>query len=290
MKRSDFLKLLVLSPFTTAAMKINELQKITDQFTKTEKMPVLFIGHGHPMNALFDNQFTQTLQQIGKTIQKPNAIMVISAHWQTQGTFVSVNPAPHTIYDFGGFDEKLFQVKYEPKGHPQLAKEVVAQLPLVQEDENMGLDHGAWTILKFLFPNADIPVFQFSIDYSQSAARHFGMAQALKKMREKGVLIIGSGNIVHNLRRVDYYNIDAKTQDWAIEFDELVKSKLNTFDFTSLIEYKKLGMAAQLSVPTEDHYLPMIYTLGLAEKDDPIHYLYEGFQFANISMRCFKIG
>ena len=300
MKRSEFLKLVILSPFasqrlardnvTSSTMKINELETITHGFPSTERMPVLFIGHGHPMNALFDNQFTQTLQNIGKTIQRPNAIMVVSAHWQTKGTFVSVNPFPKTIYDFGGFDDRLYEVKYEPAGHPEFAREVIAQLPLVQEDHDRGLDHGAWTVLKFIYPHADIPVFQLSIDYAQSPAKHYEMAQALKKMREKGGLTIGSGNVVHNLGRVDYYNIDAKTQDWAIEFDELVKNKLNKQDFTSLIDYRKLGSSALISVPTEDHYLPMIYSLGLAHANEPLSYLYEGFQFANISMRCFKIG
>lgn len=306
MKRKDFLKFLMLSAAAGVLpkadmfaqllvqkndpMKIRELETITNGFARTEKMPVLFIGHGHPMNALFDNTFTQTLQQIGKTIPKPNAIMVVSAHWQTSGTYVSVNPAPQTIYDFGGFDEKLFQVKYEPAGHPALAREVIRELSLVQEDHEMGLDHGAWTVLKFIFPQADIPVFQLSIDYTQSPARHFELAKALKRMREKGVLIVGSGNIVHNLRRVDYHNINAKTQDWAVEFDEIVKHKLNERNFAALIDYKKLGSSALLSIPTEDHYIPMIYTLGLTSENENLSYLYEGFQFANISMRCFKIG
>jgi 4,5-DOPA dioxygenase extradiol len=290
MKRSAFLNLLLAAPLALKAMNVKEFETITKGFNPTEKMPVLFIGHGHPMNALFDNSFTQTLQKIGQTIQKPNAIMVISAHWQTKGTFVSVNPAPKTIYDFGGFDEKLFQVKYEPIGHPELAREVVSQLPLVQEDSNMGLDHGAWTVLKFIYPKAVIPVFELSIDFTQSPAKHFEMAQALKKMREKGVLIVGSGNIVHNLGRLDWRNINGKTEDWAIDFDALVKNKLNNRDFTSLVDYQKLSTAALISVPTEDHYLPMLYTLGLASPNEPITYLYEGFQYANISMRCFKIG
>ena len=303
MERKDFLKLLLLSVSSQAVagveklfiskkhpMNIRELQAIANDFKSTEKMPVLFIGHGHPMNALFDNSFTQALQGIRKGIQKPNAIMVVSAHWQTNGTFVSVNPAPQTIYDFGGFDEKLFQVKYEPKGHPALAREVIRELPLVQEDHEMGLDHGAWTVLKFIYPEADIPVFQLSIDYTQSPSTHYEIAKALRKLREKGVLIIGSGNIVHNLRRVDFYNIDAQTQDWAMEFDTVVKDKLDRRDFNTLVNYRQLGSSALLAVPTEDHYIPMIYALGLGYENERIHYLYEGFQFGNISMRCFRIG
>jgi len=213
MKRIDFLKVLALAPLASNALKIKEFEGITKTFSNTEKMPVLFIGHGHPMNALFDNNFTRALQKIGKTIQRPNAIMVVSAHWETRGTFVSVNPKPKAIYDFGGFDDALFRIKYEPDGSPTLAKEVIKQLPFVKEDHQMGLDHGAWTVLKFLYPKADVPVFQLSIDYTQSSQKHFEMAQALKKMREKGVLIIGSGNIVHNLGLLDWKNIDAKTND-----------------------------------------------------------------------------
>ncbi len=277
-------------PLMFSTVKVQALEAITSHFTKTEKMPVLFIGHGHPMNALFNNSFTQSLQRIGKYIQKQNAIIMISAHWETRGTYVSVNPAPKAIYDFGGFDRRLFDIKYEPKGHPALAKEVAELLPGVTEDVKMGLDHGAWTVLKFLYPNADIPVFQLSIDYTQSPAKHYEMAQALRKMREKGVLIIGSGNIVHNLGRLDWENINGKTESWALEFDDLVKKRLDNRDFTSLVNYKTLGAAALISVPTEDHYLPMLYTLGFAAPSEPITYLYEGFQYANISMRCFKIG
>ncbi len=290
MKRSDFLKLITLSPLALAAMQVKEFESISQSFPKSPRMPLLFIGHGHPMNAIFDNHFTQSLQKMTRDIPKPNAIMVISAHWETRGTYVSVNPQPKTIYDFGGFDNKLYQIKYEPQGHPALAREVLHELPFAKEDQTMGLDHGAWTILKFLYPQADIPVFQMSIDYTQPTAKHYEIAQALKKMRDKGVLIIGSGNIVHNLGKVDWHNINAKSSDWAIEFDSIVKNKLDLRDFKSLIDYKTLGTSAQLSIPSEDHYLPMLYTLGLAESKEPLHYLFEGFQFANISMRCFKIG
>lgn len=290
MDRSDFLKKAIAIPFMFSTSKVQALEAITSQFTNTEKMPVLFIGHGHPMNALFNNSFTQALQRIGKTVPKPNAIMMISAHWETKGSFVSVNPNPKAIYDFGGFDRRLFDIKYEPKGHPALAKEVMNMLPGINEHATMGLDHGAWTVLKFMYPNADIPVFQLSIDYTQSPAKHYEMAQALRKMREKGVLIIGSGNIVHNLGRLDWGNINAKTESWALEFDEQVKQRLDSGNFSSLVNYKAMGAAALMSVPSEDHYLPMLYTLGFAARNEPVTYLYEGFQYANISMRCFKIG
>lgn len=292
MERKYFLKTMATLPLISHDMTLNALKNITDGFFNTKKMPVLFIGHGHPMNALFDNNFTQKLLSIGKQIEKPNAIMVISAHWETRGTFVSVNNQPKTIYDFGGFDKRLFDIKYEPKGHPALAQEAIelAKDFYVKGDHSMGLDHGAWTILKYLFPKVDVPVFQLSIDYTQPAEYHFQLANKLKKLREKGVLIIGSGNIVHNLSILDWRNIDAKPQEWAVEFDELVKSRLNKQDFSSLIKYEQFGKLAQMAIPTNDHYLPMIYTLGLVEKRETVKYLFEGIQYGTISMRCYEIS
>lgn len=272
------------------ALKVQALETLTAQFGKSEQMPVLFIGHGHPMNALFDNSYTQALQKSAQNIPRPNAIMVISAHWETRGTFVSVNPAPKAIYDFGGFDRRLFDIKYEPIGAPELATETINLLKKASPDPKMGLDHGAWTILKFLYPNADIPVFQLSIDYTQPAEKHYEIATQLKKLRNKGVLIIGSGNIVHNLGRLDWEHINAPTEAWAEEFDQIVMQKLNSGDHKALINYKQLGSSALMSVPTEDHYLPMIYALGLTNSKEPLTYLHESFQYANISMRCFKIG
>lgn len=292
MKRSTFIKLLAASPFLTGAMNLKALEKIGEKFEKTPKVPLLFIGHGHPMNALFDNNFTRTLAKIGENIEKPNAIMVVSAHWETPGTFVSVNQFPKAIYDFGGFDQRLFQVKYEPKGHPELARELIktAQLFTIKEEPNMGLDHGAWTVLKHIWPKADIPVFQMSMDYNQGPEYHYALAQALKKLREKGVLIIGSGNIVHNLGNLDWHNIDAKPFDWALEFDQIVKTQLDKGDFQSLVNYRQFGKTALMAVPSTDHYLPLLYTLGLADKDEALTYLFEGMQYGSISMRCFKIG
>jgi len=273
-------------------MKLKELEKLTNNLSNTPKMPVLFIGHGHPMNALYDNTFTQKLQMIASNMMKPNAIMMVSAHWETKGTYVSVNAMPKTIYDFGRFDDRLFQIKYEPKGHPELANEVIdlANEFDIKANDHMGLDHGAWTVLKYIYPNADVPVFQLSIDYTQNANYHFKLANALKKMREKGVLIIGSGNIVHNLGNLDWRNIDAKPFDWAVEFDEIVKHKLVEGNFEDLIHYQKFGNLASMAIPTNDHYLPMIYTLGLKDKKERVETLYEGMQYGSISMRCFKIA
>jgi len=292
MERLHFLKTLASLPLIGASMKLEAFEKLSNNFSNTEKTALIFIGHGHPINALLDNDFTQHLNQIGTSIEKPNAIMLISAHWTTKGTFVSVNPQPKAIYDFGKIDDRLLQIKYEPKGHPQLARQAIESAPNyhIQEDHSMGLDHGAWTVLKHLYPKADVPVFELSIDDSQLSSYHFELANTLKKLREKGVLIIASGNIVHNLKVIDWNNINAKPLDWAIEFDEIIKSKLNSKDFKALVNYEQLGSIFQLAHPTNEHYLPMLYTLGLADKTEEVKYLFEGFQFGSASMRCFQIS
>lgn len=289
MKRRDFIK--NSSWVTTGAFTIGlqELHSITGSFGKSPLMPAIFIGHGTPMNAINDNAFTQSLTKLGKDLPKPNAIAVVSAHWLTDKTYVSVNPAPKTIYDFDGFPEALYKVKYEPKGHPELAKEVKDLAPKIpiHEDNGMGLDHGAWTVLKHIYPKADIPVFQISIDFYKPSQFHYELGQLLKKLREKGVLIIGSGNIVHNLGTI---KPKGEAYDWAIEFDGIVKNHLDKGDFKPLVEYKKFGKAAQMSIPTHDHYTPMLYVLGLANKNEKIIYFHEGLELGSISMRSFMIS
>lgn len=270
---------------------IQEFYKTSDALPLSAKMPVLFTGHGSPMNIIRDNAFTQSLAMLGKETELPAAILVISAHWLTPGkTVVSVNPHPETIYDFGGFPEALYKEKYKAPGAPELAKELIQQVHSVQvhEDHEMGLDHGAWSILKHMFPQANIPVFQMSIDYSKPPQYHYQLAQELKALRNKGVLILGSGNIVHNLRILDWQNEDAPVLDWAAGFDAFVKKSIDNGDHDALINYNKQGKEALLAVPTNDHYLPMLYTLGLLEKDEQIRYTYEGFQNGSISMRCFE--
>ncbi len=271
-------------------MKLYDFRKEASDFSASQKMPVLFIGHGNPMNAIFDNGFTQSLSELGKRLDRPNAVLVVSAHWLTKGkTSVATSPNPETIYDFYGFPPEMYQIKYPAPGSPALAKEVVQNVQSIQvhEDHEMGLDHGAWTILKHIFPKADIPVFQLSIDYNQPPQWHFNLAAELKKLREKGVLFIGSGNIVHNLRAVDFHN-ESNQFDWALEFDEFVKNKISSKDFQPLINYQEQGRAAQLSVPTNDHYLPMLYSLGLLDKNEEVQYTYEAVQNGSISMRCFE--
>lgn len=254
-------------------------------------MPVLFIGHGHPINAVLDNDFTRMLKKVGEGIEKPEAILVISAHWETVGTYISTNPAPRTIYDFGRFDDRLYQVSYDAPGAPGLASSIMAEVELakVKADEKMGFDHGAWTVLKFIRPEADVPVLEMSLDYGKDAAYHFELGKQLTYLRQKGVLIVCSGNIVHNLGRTDWRNIDAKPYDWNLEFDHFVKSALDDQAFDGLIQYHNLGEAARLSIPTNEHYLPMIYSLGMVGKNEHITQLYEGYQFGSMSMRCFKV-
>jgi 4,5-DOPA dioxygenase extradiol len=253
------------------------------------KQPVFFIGHGSPMNAIEDNPFTQSLATIGNSLpEKPKALMVVSAHWLTNGTYVSVTSKPETLYDFGGFPDELYKVKYPCPGSPEFAKEVIMLLPEVQEDSLWGLDHGAWSILKHIFPNADIPAFQMSIDYHKPMSYHFELGKKLMPLREKGLLIIGSGNIVHNLR-LWFSKSGDEPYDWAIEFDGWVKKKIIERDFQSLVNYESQGSAAQLAVPTVDHYVPLLYCLAPAENNDNIDIIYEGVE-SSLSMRSFRIG
>jgi 4,5-DOPA dioxygenase extradiol len=292
MDRKSFLKILASIPMMATGLRLNSFGNMVNGFPNSLKMPVIFIGHGHPINALLDNNFTQAITRLGERMEKPKAIMVVSAHWQTKGTFVSTNPQPKAIYDFKGLDERLFQIRYEPKGCPEIAKDVIesARNNRIQEAQTMGLDHGTWTVLKHLFPKADVPVFQLSLDSGLSTGSHFLLARELKRIRENGVLIIGSGNVVHNLRTVDWNNIDAKPMDWAVEFDELVKTRLNNRDFQALVNYQIFGDISRLAHPTHEHYLPMLYTLGLADEKESVKYLFEGFQFGSASMRSFQIG
>jgi 4,5-DOPA dioxygenase extradiol len=262
------------------------------------KMPVLFIGHGSPLNIILDNAFTQSLAVLGKNLPKPKAIMVISAHWLTKGTLTGCMEKPKTIYDFYGFPEELYETTYPCPGATDEAVFVsgAAKTAAVKCDHTRGLDHGAWAILKHMYPQADIPVFQLSLDYSfndwdpKPLQYHYDLAAGLSELRRRGVLIIGSGNIVHNLGMFDYTNINARSFEWAVEFDERVKSNLIQGNHRDLIRYPNMGRSADLAVPTLDHYLPMIYTIALQEKNEPLTFTYEGFQYGSISMRCFQIG
>ncbi|GAB2794245.1 4,5-DOPA dioxygenase extradiol [Rhabdobacter roseus] len=276
-------------------MKLNELTQLTQPFGTTERMPVLFVGHGNPMNALEDNPFTRSLRQAGEQLRAkypPQAILVVSAHWLTRGTFVNVAPRPETIHDFGGFPDALFAVQYPAPGAPELARETARLSTLIHETDDWGLDHGAWTILHHLFPGAEVPVYQLSIDYYQPMEYHLRLAQQLKVLRRKGVLIIGSGNIVHNLRQSmpRLMTGDHAAYDWATEFDAWTKQQLEKGDYESLTRYLELGTVGKLAVPTPDHYIPLLYSVGLADATDPLQQLYEEVAYGGISMRTFQLG
>ena len=275
-------------------MNLNNLQNISDGFPSTEKMPVLFLGHGSPMNAIEENQFVQGFRDIAKKIPKPNAILCVSAHWFTEGTFVTAMDLPKTIHDFYGFPKELFDVEYPAPGNPDLAHETVELLSPVEvgEDHSWGLDHGAWSVIRHMYPEADIPVIQMSIDYRKPPQYHFELAQKLSKLREKGILIIGSGNIVHNLRMIDWKNINTVGAgwDWAIEAREKTNNWLLDGNFQNLIDYQKMGTSLQYAVPSPDHYLPLICSLGLKEKSENLSLFNDELIGGSLSMTSVRIS
>lgn len=257
------------------ARPLSYLSKAIDKLEKTQRMPVLFLGHGSPMNAIEENQFVQGFRKIAKEIPQPNAILCVSAHWLTRGTYVTAMEMPRTIHDFGGFPKALYEEQYPAKGSPELAKEIqgIINSAEVELDQEWGLDHGAWTVLKHMYPEANIPVLQLSIDYGKPISYHFDLAKELNVLRDKGVLIVGSGNLIHNLRMVDFGRINdvGYGYDWAIEANEVFHNILAEKDYKALLDYTKLGRGVQLAIPTPDHYIPMIYSLALDDsKSDNI--------------------
>ncbi|OUL60449.1 4,5-DOPA dioxygenase extradiol [Flavobacterium sp. AJR] len=272
---------------------LNDLHTISQTFSNTDKMPVLFLGHGNPMNAIEESEFVAGFRNLAKTLPQPNAILCISAHWYTKGTKVTAMEMPKTIHDFGGFPQALFDVQYPAKGSPELAVETKRILTPVEIelDETWGLDHGAWSVIKHLYPEANVPVIQLSIDYTKSGQYHFELAQKLQSLRHKGVLIIGSGNIVHNLRLVDFHNYDRDNYgyDWAIEARQTINDYLLDGNFQPLINYEKMDKAIQLAIPTPDHYLPLLYTLGLKEKSEELSLFNDKLLAGSLSMTSVKI-
>lgn len=274
---------------TSISSWVNEMSR---QGYSAQIMPALFIGHGSPMNAIEDNDFTRSLHSIGKIIPKPKAILCISAHWLTEGTLVNISPKPRMIYDMYGFPDELYRVNYPAPGSPETAEETKSMVSTVdvKEDLQWGLDHGCWSVMRHVFPNADIPVFEMSIDYYKPMQYHYDLAKQLQKLRQKSVLIVGSGNITHNLRMVDMSDINLNPTDWALEFDTAVKKYIDNGNHQELIDYKNLGRASNLSVPEPSHYIPLIYTMALQNNNEAISYFYEGFHYGSLSMRCLKIG
>ncbi|MEO5570387.1 MAG: 4,5-DOPA dioxygenase extradiol [Bacteroidia bacterium] len=293
MNRKQFLKSIAILPLAGTAMKLNVLNKMTAPLSSTEKMPVLFLGHGSPMNAIEENEFVTGFRNIGKTISKPNAILCVSAHWETRGTFVTVMEKPQTIHDFGGFPQALFDVQYPAPGSPDLAKQTKSLIKKTEVglDDKWGLDHGAWSVIKHLYPKADIPVIQMSLDYYQTPQYHYELAKELKSLREKGVLIIGSGNMVHNLGMAawDKLNADEYGFDWALEARAKMKNFILNGDHQSLINYKSQGKPFELSIPSPEHYLPLLYTLALKEENEKITLFNDKAIAGSLTMTSVKI-
>lgn len=258
----------------------------------TNIMPAIFLGHGNPMNALARNAYTEAWAAIRGTIPRPKAVLCVSAHWYVSGSALTVSTAPRTIHDFGGFPAELYQVRYPAPGDPPLARQVqqlLAPVP-VALDEGWGLDHGAWSILVHLYPGADVPVVQLSIDQTRAAEFHYEIGQRLARLREEGVLILGSGNLVHNLRAYGWGKQDLAPYDWAINFEQRARELLLAREHAPLIHYGKLGRQAMLSIPTPDHYLPLLYVIGAGTAGDPIDFPVEGIDGGSVSMLGVRIG
>lgn len=251
---------------------LSDFNKFAGNLKKQEnRMPVLFIGHGSPMNGIEHNQFSESWAKLAKEIPTPKAILVVSAHWLSRGTKITAMEFPETIHDFGGFPKELFDVQYPAPGSPELAKETASIIKSAEVElvHDWGLDHGAWTVIKNMYPEAKIPVLQLSIDYTKGPQFHYDLAKELATLRSKGVLIMGSGNMVHNLRMLSFDKLDEEFGfDWAIEMNELFKKYIGKRNHQSLINYESIGTAAKLAIPTTEHYYPLLYSLGLQGKNE----------------------
>ncbi|WP_226998957.1 4,5-DOPA dioxygenase extradiol [Flavisolibacter tropicus] len=293
MERKAFLRTLVtgVASMTTLAAFNQFTSELKEQETL---MPVLFVGHGSPMNGIEDNEFSRTWKAMGKQIPTPAAVLVISAHWLSQGTRITAMDFPQTIHDFGGFPKELYEVQYKAPGNPALAKETSLLLTsaLVEMDHDWGLDHGAWTVVRHMYPEANIPVLQLSIDYTKGPQYHYDLAKELYSLRKKGVLIIGSGNMVHNLRMVawDKLNESEYGYDWALQINNKFKELIGNGHHDSLIRYESLGKEALLAIPTPEHYWPLLYTLGLKGGKDAISFFNDKAVGGSLTMTSVKIG
>ena len=289
MRRRRFLSLLAANLAAVVAARVSAANPADPVV-----MPTLFIGHGSPMNAVRDTPFTRGLRAWGASLPRPAAILSVSAHWLTPGTTaVSTATQPRTIYDFGGFPPELYRIEYPAPGAPETARRTaaLARDGRVRQDETQGLDHGTWTVLRHLFPRADVPVFQLSIDYSQPASYHYRLGQELRALRRQRVLILGSGNVVHNLRATVRNAPDGVTAatPWATAFDDFVRTALSDRDDRALLGYE-VRAGAGMAVPTPDHYFPLMYALGASETTETARTVFEGFQAGTISMRCIQFG
>lgn len=281
-------------PLTFTAMNFEALNKMAQSFNHTDLMPVMFLGHGSPMNAIEENEFVSGFRKMGKEIPRPNAILCISAHWETKGTFVTAMENPKTIHDFGGFPKALFDVEYPAPGSPALAKETKQLIQTVEIglDDKWGLDHGAWSVIKHLYPKADIPVVQLSLDYTKNAQYHYELGKDLAALRKKGVLIIGSGNMVHNLGLVawDKMKVDDYGFDWALEAKHKMKQFILNNNHDELIQYTKQGRAFELAIPTPEHYMPLMYILAMKGEKESVSIFNDKSVAGSLTMTSLKIG
>lgn len=270
-------------------MSVEPIRDLAEFPHSEMKMPVLFVGHGSPTNAMEDNEFSRAWAEVGRSLPKPRAILCISAHWETAGTLVTAMERPKTIHDFYGFPEPLYEMQYPAPGSPALARLArdTALKTQVEIDSEWGLDHGAWAVLCHAFPKADVPVVQLSLDRTKGPEFHYELGKDLKSLRHKGVLIVGSGNMVHNLRVIKWQDA---AYDWALEFDATLKKLILAGDHDSIIQYAKLGEAARLSVPTNEHYLPLLYVLALQDRKDELAFFADRVTLGSISMRSLRIG
>ena len=290
MKLSNFVSLQLSN-----VKKMTSLYNFGKSLPETDyTFPVFFIGHGSPMNGIEHNEFSNQWAQLGKTLPKPKAVLVVSAHWLTNGSYITAMENPKTIHDFGGFPKELYEVQYPVKGNPALAEETTKLITNTQLhlDHEWGLDHGTWTVVRHIYPDADVPVLQFSIDYNKPPQYHYDLAKQLLSLRKKGVLIIGSGNMVHNLRMIAWDKLQESSYgyDWALEINQIFKNKISNKDHQDLINYQKLGTAAQLAIPTPDHYYPLLYTLALQEDNDDISFFNDKAVGGSLTMTSVKIG
>ena len=259
-----------------------------DFATTNETLPVLFVGHGSPMNAVEDNEFSRAWADAGRALPRPQAILCVSAHWQTRGTRVTAMAAPKILYDFYGFPPELYQQQYPAPGSAALAKLVQETAPVpVAADMSWGLDHGAWSVLLRMFPQADIPVVQLSLDHTQPPAYHYQLGRALSSLRKRGVLVVGSGNMVHNLRVMCW---EERAYDWAMEFDATLEKLMLAGDHEAITHYERWGQNAALSIPTNEHFLPLLYVLGMQEPGEPVSFFAHRVTYCAISMRSVRIG
>ena len=273
---------------------LSEFNKFTGGLEKKDYvMPVLFIGHGSPMNGIEDNEFSQGWAQMAKEIPVPAAVLVVSAHWLTEGTMVTAMESPRTIHDFGGFPKALYEVQYKAPGYPILAEETVSLIHISKAslDHEWGLDHGAWSVVRHMYPTANVPVLQLSIDYTREAQFHYDLAKELYSLRSKGVLIIGSGNMVHNLRMMTWDKMDVPGYgfDWALQINDQFKQLIRSGDSKTLISYQHFK-ESRLAIPTPEHYLPLLYSLGLKTEKDPVSIFNDKAVAGSITMTSVKFG